>query len=709
MQNRNCPIHVNLVLFISIIVTLFFGCTHYRGDGAMTTIIATSEAFKAFDGEYENTEYFKQHKPESIAVLPFSSLDEKPFALASEFEQPESVVRRGLYNHISSLPFKDLEIFQTDLRLKNAGLSDLDRVYSLITDDPQKLRSILGVDAVVTGDVTHFDRYYVGVYSQVAVGCEVKMWDLESGHLLWRAKHVSRAHAGGLSLNPLGMLLSAAASVWNMRDTEMLSQTDEVFREIVSTIDMPEDALITKQPPPRIDLFSAMGVDKPVTAGQEIHFRLVGDPGCKAYVDLGDYKRTIPLEPVSSQSRQKITRDVFESLQERYRTSGQELSPELQSNIQERLASREIYAGSYEISPGEEMYGLTSKGYIVNPLGDQGTRIDIANTIDIDAKPPQITKNLTLEPLNRKVKLSWEPNSEKDLKFYQIWTSLSPLSGYEFAMQTESTQAILENIPNFDPVYVKVRALDRADNKGTFSHHAAATPVPKTGLYNLPQPESTLGGTFDSSALLVRHKSPYRAATDIIISNDATLYAEPGVEVRFSPDTALIVSGGSFVTYGQKSRPVKLIPSSMQAGPGSWKGLYLNGAKQVYLRYTTISNAATGIGIKNSSPEIHAAIIKGCSQAGLHLQSNARPNISCSTLSDNIGQGALVIEGQGVAPLIRNCIFKNNMPFHVQSYAPSMIDLGENFWGKPTPEEDQFLGDIVLEPVLTAPVDCFDK
>ncbi|MDX2446403.1 MAG: hypothetical protein QNK29_04295 [Desulfobacterales bacterium] len=40
----------------------------------------------------------------------------------SGFEHPEDVVRRGLYNHISSLPFKDMELFQTDTRLKNVGL-----------------------------------------------------------------------------------------------------------------------------------------------------------------------------------------------------------------------------------------------------------------------------------------------------------------------------------------------------------------------------------------------------------------------------------------------------------------------------------------------------------------------------------------------------------------------------------------------------------
>ena len=320
-----------------VLPAVFSGCAHYQGDGSMTAIIATSEAFNSFDGEYENTNYFKHHKPESIAVLPFSSLDEKAFTLDSKFEHPEDVVRRGLYNHISSLPFKDMELFQTDTRLKNAGLLKTEMVRHLIQTNPKKLKSILGVDAAVTGDVTHFDRIYAGVYSQVAVGCEVKMWDLNTGNLLWRAKHVSRAHAGGLSLNPLGILMSAVASIWNMRDTEMLSQTDETFREIVSTIDMPATGLISQQAPPRIDLFSAMGSDRPFTAGKEISFRLVGDPECKAYVDLGDYKSAIRLEPVSPATKQNISEEVMASILERYNSSGQDLTDALAAELKKGI------------------------------------------------------------------------------------------------------------------------------------------------------------------------------------------------------------------------------------------------------------------------------------------------------------------------------------------------------------------------------------
>jgi len=699
-----------LLLIPLLLSGLFSACVHYAGEGSVTTIIATTEAFKAFDGEYENTAYFKNHKPESIAVLPFSSLEEKPFTISSKGQIPEDIVRRGLYNHISSLPFKDMELFQTDTRLKNANLLTPEAFKQLIRSNPKKLKSMLGVDAAVTGEVTHFDRYFVGVYSQVAVGCEVHMWDLTSGKLLWRAKHVSRAHAGGLSLNPLGLLMSAAASAWNMRATEMLSQTDEVFREIVSTIELPKGDLLTQQPPPNIDLFAAMGVDRPFTAGKDVAFRLVGDPDCKAYVDMGEYKSAIRLAPVSASEKQAIANELMTLIRDRYQKDGQKLSENLAAEMQSELASREIYQGRYTVEPGEESYGLVSKAYLVNALGDQGTRIDVANLIDIDANPPGVPSALISEALNRKVKLNWEPNPEKDLKGYELWTSQSPISGFNLAKFSEANHYLLEDQPNFNSVYIKIRALDQADNAGPFSPTVSAIPVPEAHLYKLPQLDASLGGNLTTSHLLIREKSPYEVISDLYIKDGAILYMEPGVQLRFAADTSLIVDGGGLVVYGDQDRPVWFLPMSIQAPPGSWSGLVLKHSSQVRLRHLNLVHATHGITIEDSSPEIYASTIRGCSQSGLYLRSHAKPEIICSTLTGNGGQGALVIEGEGVAPKIRQSILTHNKPFHVQSYTPMIIDLRENYWGTTTPDPDLFLGDVTWEPVLPAPPsDCSIK
>lgn len=693
-----------LVLVVFLASMAFMGCTHMATDTDKAIgIIATSEAFNSFKGEYENTAYYKRHKPKAIAVLPFQDLESKSYSIDFEYENPAGIIRRGMYNHIASLPFKDLELYNTDKLLKNAGFKDIRKLEALIAENPQKLKSILSVDAAVTGHVTHFDRIFAGIYSQVAVGCEVKMWDLKTGNLLWRAKHVSRAHAGGLSVSPIGLIVATVASVWNLRATEMLSQTDDLFREIISTIDLPESERVAEVPPPRIDMFAAINTGLPFTVGKKVAFRLIGDPGCSAYVDLGDFKSGIELAPVSGGVKQALQTEVLEAIKKTYKDTGHTLTPELIAAVKQELASREIYEGSYTVEPNEQSYGLMAKGYLVSSAGTQGTAIDAANFIDIDGLPPKAVKDLIAESLDNKINLSWAPSPEDDLTRYEIWTSSTPLSGYSLLTKSEKHEAVIGGLSNFTRIYVQVRAIDKAANIGDFSKHIEAVPLPEPGLYNLPQPGPALGGIIAEKILLVADKNPYTVLSDLTIKPGGVLYLEPGVEILFAPDTALNVVGGDFLAYGKGNKPIHFAPQTSGSEPGSWQGVVLEGAERSVMRHVTIEGAATGLTINNSAPSIAAVTVTRCSQAGLYLKDNAKPNITCSKFTGNEGQGAVVIEGEGLAPVIRNNIFENNNPFQVQSYTPLQIDLTGNYWGRSDPQADWFLGEIMWKPALAKP------
>jgi len=690
-------------LMVSLAVV---SCAHYAGEGSSQAIVVTTEAFTNFNGEFENTDYFRKHKPSTIAVLPFQDLENKVFSIDFGAEDPGGVVRRGMYNHIASLPFADLELYQIDRRLKNAGLNDSRDIDALIRENPRKLQSILGVNGVVTGEVTHFDRIFVGIYSQVAVGCRVKLWDLNSGRLLWSARHVSRAHAGGLSLSPVGLAMAAVASVWNLRESEMLSQTDELFREIVSTIEVPESALAAQLPAPRIDLFAVINAGKPFTAGKSASFRLVGDPGCKAYVDLGAFKAGIELRPVAPAVKQALRAEVLASVQAAYREAGHQLTPALTDAAAEALASREIYEGRYSIEPDEQAYGLMAKAYLVNAAGGQKTALDAVHYVDVDSRPPQAPRGLAADSLDGKVKLTWTPNIEEDLARYEIWSSATPLSGFAPAGRAETNELLIESLANFSRLYVRVRAVDRADNAGMFSPSAAAVALPEPGLYDLPQPGPSLEGEISRKTLLVAEKGPFMVLSDLKITAGGALYLEPGVDIRFAPGVSLTVAGGDLLAYGRREQEVRFGPQTAAGEVGSWRGLVLDGARRTALQHVVIAGAEIGLSVTNSAPIISDSQITGCSQAALHLLDDAKPSVTCSVVSDNEGQGAMVIEGQGLAPLIRNNTFENNDPFQVQSYTQLQIDLSGNYWGRAAPPADWFLGDVVWDPALTAPPDA---
>ena len=111
----------------------------------------------------------------------------------------------------------------------------------------------------------------------------------------------------------------------------------------------------------------------------------------------------------------------------------------------------------------------------------------------------------------------------------------------------------------------------------------------------------------------------------------------------------------------------------------------LQGAGKSLLQHLIIQGANTGLQIEDSAPTLRGLTVAGCAQAGIHLMDQARPTMTCSFITGNEGQGGMVLEGEGLAPVLRNNVFANNMPFQVQSYAPIEIDLTGNYWGLPNP------------------------
>ena len=98
------------------------------------------EVRSLFEGEYKVDPYMKKHVPLSTAVLPLVDL--------SGSKEGANAMRRGFYNHFSSLPFKEMKLYKVDDLLTKADLTDAEAIRKI---SPQKLGEILGVDAVILG------------------------------------------------------------------------------------------------------------------------------------------------------------------------------------------------------------------------------------------------------------------------------------------------------------------------------------------------------------------------------------------------------------------------------------------------------------------------------------------------------------------------------------------------------------------------------
>ena len=110
----------------------------------------------------------------------------------------------------------------------------------------KRLGRILHCDAVVIGEVTEFQRMYAGVYSQMAVGASIAIWDTRSGKKLWSDEHVTRHHEGGIPLAITDIAMISIRSGLNLRESEKVKTVDELSRHLISRFPVPDTAINAK-------------------------------------------------------------------------------------------------------------------------------------------------------------------------------------------------------------------------------------------------------------------------------------------------------------------------------------------------------------------------------------------------------------------------------------------------------------------------------
>jgi hypothetical protein len=174
-----------------------------------------------------------KNPPKSIAILPFGNRTE--VAGIDEF------VRTTFYSHLTPHPYKDIELQEVDRKLERYNLMNYEKLCQVSV---KRLGRILGSDAVVMGEVTEFQRVYAGLYSQMAIGASITIWDTRSGKKLWSDQHVTRHHEGGIPLAITDLAMISIRSGLNLRESEKVKTVDELSRYLISRV--PEPATYTK-------------------------------------------------------------------------------------------------------------------------------------------------------------------------------------------------------------------------------------------------------------------------------------------------------------------------------------------------------------------------------------------------------------------------------------------------------------------------------
>jgi Putative lipoprotein GNA1162-like len=192
-----------------------------------------------------------ENPPKTVAVLPFRSQIgegrvEGSGALFDSLSrkdpsQPESVgerMRRAFFGQFAQLEFDHVKISRIDRTLHREGLDTWEKMTSL---PPQRLGELLGADAIIIGEVTHFDYYYAFLYSQLAVGLSLEMIDTRTAEVLWRVHDARRDHTIRVVYDPIALVVGLFQVGFSMRPINMMRAMDEICRELVGTIPPPQE------------------------------------------------------------------------------------------------------------------------------------------------------------------------------------------------------------------------------------------------------------------------------------------------------------------------------------------------------------------------------------------------------------------------------------------------------------------------------------
>jgi len=189
---------------------------------------------------------YQADAPLKIAVLPFSDrgsanyiVDKIPLTFRNHQERESwawtdaNRTRRSIMGFLASREFIQANIFQIDTVLKQHGIDSQEKLNAV---PPATLGKWMGVDAVVYGEVTHYEAYYLALISGWQVGADVKMVSTHDGRVLFAATGSRYAVDVMPAFDLIDIAINSGLTLLELRDVTLARAEEEDAREIVLRI-----------------------------------------------------------------------------------------------------------------------------------------------------------------------------------------------------------------------------------------------------------------------------------------------------------------------------------------------------------------------------------------------------------------------------------------------------------------------------------------
>ncbi len=244
---------------------------------------SVSCAFRILEPPPAPTVLEEEKLPYKVAILPFANKTSNPEA--------GKIVRKMFYNFFSSLNYRDLEPFVIDENLK------ANHLYADVTGgkkvSPQKLGQLLGVDAVIYGEVISLGKIYAVVYSDNQAGLKARMVRCSNAKPVWELEHTIHIEEGDIPLSPIGLAATVFKTALSHKQASHMKAASELCMQMIATIPNPPGV---SEPPPKIQALVHNCAGKLLQPGDTIKVAIIGDKNQVASWSIPPLIQNLPMK-----------------------------------------------------------------------------------------------------------------------------------------------------------------------------------------------------------------------------------------------------------------------------------------------------------------------------------------------------------------------------------------------------------------------------